>query len=339
MSLHSSSCIAVLGCGSIGKRHIANLQLLGFDNVIAFDLQAERRYEVEEKFSIRTFEDRKTLWDQFPEAAFICTPNRFHISLSLEAAKRGCHLFIEKPLSDSMEGVDQLIRLLCEKQLVSLVGCNMRFHPGLRRVKQLLLENAVGRVVSMHVQVGQYLPDWHPKEDYRKSYSANKSMGGGIILDAIHEIDYARWLMGEVESVACFSGQLSHLEMDTEDTADVLVRFENQAAGTIHVDYIQRSASRTCKIIGDEGIIEWSGTEKEVRWYKASTQHWDSESLPTDWETNTMYVDELRHFARCLSGEEVPEQDVFDAKTALEIALAAKESSDKHSIIKLGHTN
>ena len=130
----------------------------------------------------------------------ITTPTASHLSLALEAAEHGCHLFIEKPLAHAWQGVDRLVDLVEHGRLVTLVGCNLRFHPGLRAVKNLLAEKAVGRVIAVRAEVGQYLPDWHPEEDYRKNYSARRALGGGIVLDAIHEIDYVRWLLGEVRS-------------------------------------------------------------------------------------------------------------------------------------------
>ena len=150
-----------------------------------------------------------------------------------------------------------MLELARSKNLVTLVGCNLRFHPGLVAVKRLLEQGVAGRIVAIRAEVGQYLPDWHPGEDYRQGYSARLDLGGGIILDAVHEIDYVRWLLGPVRSVACFAGKLSHLEVETEDTAALLFRFSNGTIGEVHLDYVQRAYSRTCHIIGDEGTIRW----------------------------------------------------------------------------------
>jgi predicted dehydrogenase len=211
----------------------------------------------------------------------------------------------------------------------------MRFHPALKRIKRLLEEGAVGHVVAALAQVGQYLPDWHPWEEYRNTYSARQGQGGGIILDATHEIDYLRWMFGEVEAVSCFAGKLSHLDIDTEDTAAIIIRFLSGTIGEVHMDYVQRVYSRSCQIVGDEGTIRWDYTTGEVRSYSATTGKWQIFSDAIGWEPNQMYVDEMKHFLKCLAEEEKPALDVFEAKRVLEIALLAKTSSETHQVLRL----
>jgi predicted dehydrogenase len=188
-------------------------------------------------------------------------------------------------------------------------------------------------VVAARVEVGQYLPDWHPSEDYRQGYSARHDLGGGVILDAIHEIDYIRWLLGPVRSVACFAGTLSRLEVETEDTAAVLLRFAGGAIGEVHLDYVQRAYSRTCQVIGDEGTIRWDYGAGEARVYRADSRAWEAFPNPDGWRPNQMYVDELNHFLRCLAGTERPALDVHDAARVLDVALAAKASSQSGRVI------
>ena len=325
----------VIGCGSIGKRHISNLIALNAGAILAFDVREDRRREVESQFDVEAVDNLEDAWERNPYVALITAPTSMHVPLALQAAEHGCHLFIEKPLSDRLEGVDPLLEIVREQNLVTLVGCNMRFHPGLMTVKKLLEEGTVGRVVAARIEVGQYLPDWHPWEDYRQSYSARRDLGGGVILDAIHEIDYIRWMLGEVEAVACFAGKLSHLEIETEDTAAILLRFVSGAIGEVHMDYVQRAYSRTCQIIGDEGTIRWDYTAGEVRWYSAAACEWQVFANPPGWKSNQMYLEEMRHFLRCLAGEEEPALDVFEGTEVLKVALAAKASAETGHIIEL----
>src|SRR5262249_16524746 len=160
--------------------------------------------------------------------------------------------------------------------------------------------------------------DWHPSEDYRQGYSARVELGGGIVLDAIHEIDYIRWMLGDVRAVACLAGHLSALEIETEDVAAILLQFASGAVGEVHLDYVQRAYSRTCHVIGDEGTIRWDYTAGEVRWYSAGSGRWEVFPAPAGWQPNEMYVDELRHFLRCLAGDEAPALDVFEARRVLD---------------------
>lgn len=325
----------VIGCGSIGKRHIGNLLSLGVPDVIAFDIQASRREEVEERLHIPVLNSLEEAWQHRPEVAVVAAPTSLHVPLSLEVAKHGCHLFIEKPLSHTMEGVDELLRAVKEKNLITLVGCNMRFHPGIMRVKNLIDEGAIGKVVAARLEAGQYLPDWHPWEDYRNMYSARRELGGGVILDAIHEIDLAHWMLGEVEAVACFAGKLSHLEIDTEDTAAVLLRFANGAIGELHLDYIQRVYSRSCHIIGEEGTILWDFNKRQVKLYSAQTGRWQAFPQNPGYDINEMYIEEMKHFLNCLEGKTKPMLGINSAKIVLKTALAAKEAAKEARIVWL----
>jgi predicted dehydrogenase len=325
----------VIGCGSIGKRHIRNLKTLGAGEIAAFDLKPERRNEAG-SLGARAIDDLAEAWSWKPDVALVTVPNSLHLPLALEAARRDCHLFIEKPLSHRLEGVDDLLKAVSERRLVTLVGCNMRFHPGLRKIKALIEEGAVGRIVAARVEGGQYLPDWHPWEDYRNGYSARSDLGGGIILDGVHEIDYLRWMLGEVGAVACFAGRLARLEIDTEDTAAILLRFLSGAIGEVHMDYVQRVYSRNCQIIGDEGTIRWAYTSGDVCWYSAAARDWEIFPNPPEWEANQMYLDEMRHFLKCLAREEKPLADVREGKRTLQVAVAAKASSACGEMIQLG---
>ena len=327
--------LLVVGSGSIGKRHIDNLLKLEAGEVFACDVRAERRAEAADRFGVETFATLSDALARQPDVAVVAVPPSLHIPVALEAADRGCHLFIEKPLAAAIERVGDLLDIVKRCRLTALVGCNMRFHPGLARVKDLLDRGAVGAVVSARASFGQYLPDWHPYEDYRSGYSARRDLGGGIILDAIHEIDYLRWLAGEMQSVACFAGRLSSLEIETEDTAALLLRFANGAIGELHVDYVQRAYSRSAEIVGEKGTIRWDYTARAVRWYSADDSRWRVFDDPESWEANDMYLDEMRHFLRCLDGAESPALDLINAKRVLEIALAAKAAAENRGVVEL----
>ncbi|HEY7060819.1 MAG TPA: Gfo/Idh/MocA family oxidoreductase [Chloroflexota bacterium] len=328
--------VLVCGLGSIGKRHARNLAALGAGEVVGFDPREDRRAEAAAELGIVTVGRLDEAWEREPQVAFITAPTSLHVPLATEAAAHGCHLFVEKPLSDSFAGVDALLETVRARGLVTLVGCNLRFHPGLVRVKRLIDDGAVGRVVAARIEVGQYLPDWHPYEDYRQGYSARRALGGGVILDAIHELDYARWLLGEVARVAAFAGTLSDLAIETEDVAAILLRFASGAIGEVHLDYVQRAYSRTCHVVGTEGTIRWAYTAGAVRWYTAASGAWQEEPLPAGWEPNQMYVDELKHFLACLRSEQSPALDVFGAARVLAVALAARQAAEDGTVVPIG---
>jgi predicted dehydrogenase len=324
----------VIGCGSIGERHIRNLQSLSAGEILVHDIDSERLALIGEKYRVRTYVNFDQALKQHIDAFIVCVPPSLHIPFALSGAEHGAHLFIEKPLSHTLDGVDSLLNQTRAKCLVVFIGYNLRFHPGLRLVKQFLDEDRIGKVISATVDVGQYLPDWHPWQDYRQMYTAKKETGGGIILDGSHELDYIRWLLGEVKEVFCFAGKLSSLEVETEDTAEIILKFENGAMAGVHLDFVQRAYSRSCKLIGERGTIVWDYPGKKVSIFYATTDHW--EEIKTEADPNDMYISEMKHFVNCVRGEETPVVNGAGAKRVLQIALAAKESSQGRKIVLLG---
>jgi predicted dehydrogenase len=269
-----------------------------------------------------------------PNVVLITNPTAYHLQVALTAAQAGCHLFIEKPLSHSWDGVEELLSIIQQQHLVTLVGFDLRFDPGLCRVKALLEEGCIGRLLAIQAQVGQYLPDWHPSEDYRKGISARIETGGGVILDLTHELDYVSWLFGPVSSVSCFADKVSSLEIETEDTATMLLRFQNGAMGTVHLDYIQRVPSRTCRIIGERGTIVWDYFGKTVTCYSPDrARPW--EFAYGNAERNDRFLEEMRHLLACLQGLEQPKVDVVAGSRVLKLALAAKQSAASGQVCRL----
>jgi predicted dehydrogenase len=327
----------VIGCGSIGRRHAANLRRLGVQDILVFDPDRNRCAALAREQGARECNDLEEAFSRTPKLALICAPTSLHVALATRAASHGCHLFIEKPLSHDDSGLDRLESVVKSKGLKTLVGCNMRFHPGLRWIKQALEKGCLGRLIAIRAEFGSYLPDWHPLETYRCSYSAMRNQGGGIILDAIHEIDYARWMLGNVNLVACIAGKVSSLEIETEDAAAILLRFHGGAIGEIHLDYVQRDYSRSCHIIGEEGTIRWDYKTGTVSWYSAQTGRTVIIRNPDSWEPNGMYLDEMRHFLGCITGGEIPTLDVFEGRRVLDIALAAKLSASSGKWWHLGN--
>lgn len=325
----------VIGCGSIGKRHIGNLITLSVNDMIASDVRLDRLDEVEKAYGIKTYINIEEAFEQKPDVALIASPTRLHVQQALVAARKGCHLFVEKPLSHVLDGVDELIEVAARNSLTTLVGCNMRFYAPISLMKELLDSGGVGGVISARLQAGFYLPDWHPWEDYHQSYSANRGLGGGVILDGIHEIDYIRWFLGDVKQVFCFGGKLSDLEIDVEDTAEILFKFETGAIAEVHLDYIQRARGRSCQLIGDKGTIIWDQSDRTVKLYSAEVKHWQVYPESFDANINEMYLKEMQHFVKCIGNKENSINDLKQAKRVLEIALAAKESARTGQIINL----
>lgn len=322
----------VVGCGSIGRRHLGNLKALGVTRLLAFDPSLERREAARVDFGaapMATLEEGLETLQAAGGAVLLCSPTALHLEQARQAVRVGAHLFIEKPISHVREGVPELLRDADARGVRILVGCNFRFDRGLRRMKEALEAGAVGRPLMASATFGQYLPDWHPWEDYRKGYSARRELGGGILLDAVHEMDAIRWLLGEVEAVSCFAGQVGDLEVDVEDHADLLLRFSSGITGQVHVDYLRRSYHRGVEVHGTEGSLAWTFQERELRRYDPASKEWSVEEWKADpdYSVNTMYLDEMRHFLGVVEGTELSIQDGWEGLRVLDIALAARRSS------------
>lgn len=319
--------ILVIGCGSIGKRHIGNLLKLKAGDVMAFDKDAERLREVPQiSKKVKLFFKLDAAWKDNPDVVFICTPTSLHMKYALISAEKKCHLFIEKPLSHDLDGSDRLLKIVERNNLISLVGCNMRFHWAIAKIKEILDSNILGRIISARIEAGKYLPDWHPWSDYRKGYSAKKRSGGGVLLDSIHEIDYALWFFGGgIKDITSMYGRLSGLEIETEDTVEMLINCTDRILVNIHLDYIQRPSARSCKIIGEKGTIIWQAQDRCVKLYlKAAKKHRVSRE-PENYSSNRMYIDELRYFFNCVRRKTRTFNDVDNGCRVLKAALSAKK--------------
>jgi len=287
----------VVGCGSIGLRHIRNLQALSVDQILITDPQAARLVQLQHETGAQAFPTYDEALAGRPDIVLICSPTDHHVSQALKAARSGCDLFIEKPLSQSADGVDDLMAEADRRQLVTMIGCNMRFHPGPQVVKQLLDEGAVGRVISARIHTGSFLPRWRPQTDYHESYSASRSCGGAV-LDCIHEIDLALWYFGPASLVAALTVPATSLAIDVDGLAEALLRHHAGSVTSVHLNFVQRDYQRSCHVIGTEGTIHWDFGQASVRLHDGSGAIARTVLQPEPWTLNDMYLDELRHFLR-----------------------------------------
>lgn len=318
--------VLVVGCGSIGRRHLGNLRRLGLQQLAACDPDAARLQTAADEFAVHGFHSLDAAFETFaPDAVFVCTPPVGHIPQARQAIAAGAHVFIEKPLSHSLEDVDTLTEEAQAAGRIVQVGYNLRFHPGLRRLRALVQSEAVGPTLWGHCEFGQYLPDWRPGQDYRQSYTARRALGGGILLDASHELDYPIWLFGPPVDVACVAGRVSQLETDVEDCATVLLRFAGGTQIDVHVDGVQRHYVRTCRLVGTRGSLHWDYTHNEIRIARVPPD--TSETLQEPFTSNDMYVAEVQHFLACVAAQRQPLVGLDEARLVLATVWAAKAAA------------
>lgn len=319
--------ILVTGLGSIGRRHVKNLRAVKPDVEIAALRRAESASSSESVDAVFTSMEDALSWK--PDCALVTNPASFHIVTAQKLAENGVHLFIEKPISNSADGVKGLIDTCRNNGLVLMVGYNLRFDRSLNMVRDALVGGAIGDVVSVRAEAGQYLPDWRPGADYRTSPSASREQGGGAILELSHELDYVRWLVGDPTHVVAHAACRGGLGLDVEDTAEILLQFEDGVVGSVHVDMLQRCATRVCRIVGTEGTLAWDGITGEACMYTADSGAWRRLHEAGGTDRNDMYLNEVEHFLSCVAHEGKPLIGGEDAAAVLGVALAAKKSASE----------
>jgi predicted dehydrogenase len=322
--------ILIVGLGSIGRRHLSNIVSLGYADISVVTRSGAAPLNSQVKHSYKTVAEALAN-DEF-DAAVVCTPTAFHLDTVLPLLDAGVErIYLEKPVSHNLEGVDSLLNRTASSSSTIIVGYDLHFDPGLLKVKALLDQSVIGNVISVNAAVGQYLPDWRPDEDYRKGMSARKETGGGVLLDLVHEFDYLYWLFGQVSHIGCITKNSGTLEIETEDVADVMLKFQNGISGTIHLDYLQPALVRNCMITGSNGTIFWNLAASEVRWIaRGKEEHAYSYQ---GFNRNDRFVNIISAFLSDIADARLT--SLLHGVESLKMAVNAKKASEQETIIHL----
>jgi predicted dehydrogenase len=267
-----------------------------------------------------------------PQVAVIASPATFHLSAAQTLAQAGVHLLVEKPLSATLDGVAQLLEICNEQKTVLLTGYNLRYLPSLQRFRDALAEKMIGRILSVRCEIGQYLPSWRPDTDYRQGVSAHRELGGGALLELSHELDYLRWIFGEVDWVKAALSRQSNLEINVEDTAHLILGFmptKNgyQLIGTVTLDFVRHDTTRLCTAIGENGSLRWNGLTGLVEHFEAGQKEW-RELFRYQHQLDDSYLAEWRHFLNCVGEHKEPLITGEDGLKVLQIVDAARNASE-----------
>jgi len=322
--------VLIAGCGSIGRRHLKNLHGLGVRNFILCDTDNVRLEEacagITDPRPVLTTGLKEAVAAR-PHAAVISTPSSMHLPMGMELTNSGVHILMEKPLSHTLVGVEELIKAAEDKGIVAMMAMCYRFHPVLLHVKTLLDSHILGNIYHVNYYGGHYLPDWHPNADYRREYAARKDLGGGVILTSIHSLDNIRWFFGEPDSVEAFTDRVSGLEMDVEDIATGIFRMKSGTYVNWASDFLQRANQHRMVIAGERGTVRCDFLDGTVETYLADSKEWSTVRVP--FEANEMYVAEMRRFLECIEKKTGPRLDLTDGYRTLKFALEVKGSGDK----------
>ena len=326
----------IVGLGSIGKRHLRNI--LAIENTKKLEIiiySKQTKSYLSNHKNIKIFDTLDKCLLEKPDVGFITNETIHHIPIAIKLAKVGLDLFIEKPLSNKISNVKTFSKIVKTKKLITLVGCNLRFHRCINEIKNLIDQKVIGDIISVKVECGTYLPDWHPNENYSKSYASRDDLGGGVVLTCIHELDYLYWFFGEIQEVFSMTGKYSNLKIATSDLSAIILKFKNNIIAEVHLDYFQKPEARSCKLIGTKGTITWDSLNNEVKIYNFKKSKWKSKLKIKKYDKNEMYVKELEHFIQCVNKKKKTINDISQGEYVLKVALGIIKSSKLKKSIAL----
>lgn len=324
----------VCGAGSIGERHIRNLLTVGEKDINILRRRIRPLRTIDQQF--KTFINLEEAIDSKPNAAFITNPTSLHIPLALKLAQAGIHLFIEKPLSDSLQNIKELETITKRKKLVIQMGFMMRYHPAIVQIKKWIDDGIIESPLSARVMWGEYLPQWHPWENYKKGYSARKDLGGGPVFTLSHDIDLLTWLFGEVKNTFSLKAKKSSLNISAEDNVEILLEYKNGFIAESHLDYIELPPKRVWDILGDNGRIEFNYYENMLTLYKIKRGKYTKKNISyKNFDRNDMFILELKDFLKNIKEGISPNANLKNGTENLKILLAIHKSIKEKRVVSL----
>lgn len=321
--------VLIVGLGSIGKRHLAMArELLPHADIRVLRHQPVADIPTEAN---GIFSDLSDALEFRPELSVVCNPAPFHVTTALALARSGSHLLIEKPLADRVEGLAELISACDSAGVVALTGYNLRYLPSLNQFRELVQTKVAGAVLSVRAEVGQYLPSWRPDTDYRTTVSAQKAFGGGALLELSHELDYLRWVFGEVSWVKGNLSRQSSLEIDVEDMAHLIFGVQSNHStdnfiASVTLDFVRRDTTRVCTAVCENTSLRWDGILGTVSQFDSAKGSWEVVFQHTP-DRNESYLAEWQHWLECIESKASPLVTLADGMQVLQIIKAARSAS------------
>jgi predicted dehydrogenase len=340
-----------VGLGGVGQRHLRNLRALLGESVRVSAYRVRRESiqltdeltpvpdgDVESAYGVEVHTSLEGALAEKPDIAVIANPTSLHVPVALAAVEAGCDVFIEKPLSGADEGVDALAARARQLDRVGFVAYQLRFHPCVKRLLDLLEGEGLGLLFGAYVEVAEYLPGFHPYEDYRRMYASRRDLGGGVTLTQIHEIDLIHRIFGMPERVWSVGDRISDLEVDVEDSATSLLEYRREDgpafAVQLHQDFLGRPPRRMFSVRGSQGsaVMDLRSATLDFTDPDGSTVR--LVECP-DYPRNQLFVDELAHFLDCVRTRRDPCVPLEEGAASLRIALAIRAAQESGSLVPL----
>lgn len=313
----------IFGAGSIGERHIQVLQSLGYNNIYVYRKRNLPLRQVDAT-EVKIFTDLSLIDQINPVVAFITSPTAIHIDQALDCVKKGIHVLIEKPLSHTLQGIEELKDLAEKNNVLVQIGYMLRYHPVFLRLKSIIENNSYGKLQYFHTHWGEYLPHWHPWEDYKESYAARKELGGGVALTLSHDIDIVNWLLGERPVSYKVSVQEDKaLKIDVESSADFICNYNGGASGNVHLSFAQKVPFRAYHFSFEEAFIRFNYLDKELI---IETLNGKEIINYSDFERNDMFRDQTISFFNAINSTadlaSISNRNINDSKIIIEMCTS-----------------
>jgi len=313
----------IAGLGSAGRRHLRNLIALGERDIVLY--RTGRSTLPDDELAGFPVETRlEAALERRPDAVIVANPTAMHLDVAIPAAQAGCHLLIEKPVSHSMDRIHELEAAVAAANVRVLIGFQYRFHPALQAIRRWVDEARPGAPLFARAHYGDYLPGWHPWEDFRAAYSARREMGGGALLTLCHPIDYLAWMFGVPTLEWADARRAPHLEIEVEAIVELGLSFAGGALAAIHLDFVQRPSDHHLEIIGTEGTVRWSQADGAAYLFRDDRRPSQTVQPPAGFERNDMFLAEMQHFRAVCRGEAAPACTLEDGRRCLEVIEAAR---------------
>lgn len=315
----------VVGSGSIARRHISILRFLLPNSEVACVSASGRLLSAGETSATHHLASLADAIAWRPNLAVIASPAPLHPRHAAAFLEVGAAVLIEKPLADSCSRFNELAPQLCEHHSRIEIAYNLRYLPALVELKNQIDRKVIGRLHSIRIEVGQYLPDWRPHTNYRHSVSANKLLGGGVLLELSHELDYLRWIFGKFDTGYCILSNSGQLQIDVEDRVDIMLSRSDGVVVQIHMDFLQRKVSRDCKVIGETGSLYLDFVTNSLRIFRDGKEEVLFSNLNAD--SNDMYIEQMRGFIQLATGQVSPRIPLDDGISILTLIELLRQSA------------
>ncbi len=317
--------ILIIGYGSIGKRHAANVRSAGHEVVL---LRHSKESPNNDGFR-EYYSFQEAIIGEEIRGAIVCSPTSRHLPDVEQLVRHRIPFLLEKPPAVDLKSTLLMEKLLRERSFTNYeIGFNLRYYPALRFIRNFLPE--LGHIYSARIAAGYYLPDWRKGIDYRETSSASRELGGGVHIELAHEIDYLLWFFGCPEKVAGYINRISNLEISTEDICTALLKYQDGSIVELHLDYLSHRYLRSCQVIAENGTLEWEMNTGAVLYtMKGQKTAREIFTLSPDYDFNDTYLMEMEHFIGVINGRAKGTVSIADAITTMKVVEAIKISSEK----------